>query len=298
MEDEEKQTVPYKKPAEQSRVSSSPTHSSDHGPPARLPEDTPARSSISSNQSRGSSISHGFSPNHDTVPESPPIKTMGAQFRANPPKPEMVVTRSVREEPMPVTWKYAGAGDGFSGGAVEEGSGEGGGGGRLRKSLSILRRTKREKMVKEAALGLRVCGMVFCLISFSVMAANKNKGWALDSFDRYKEFRYAMAVNVIGFVYSGGQACFMAYHLATGKYVSRHQLRYFLDFSVDQIMTYLLISASSSAAIRVDDWQSNWGKDKFPEMARASVIMSFLAFVALALSSLISGYTLCNSKSL
>ncbi|KAF3437241.1 hypothetical protein FNV43_RR19994 [Rhamnella rubrinervis] len=39
------------------------------------------------------------------------------------------------------------------------------------------------------------------------------------------------------------------------------------------ILSYLLISASSSAATRVDDWQSNWGKDKFPDMARASGIV-------------------------
>ncbi|KAK2994072.1 hypothetical protein RJ640_024336 [Escallonia rubra] len=63
-----------------------------------------------------------------------------------------------------------------------------------------------------------------------------------------------------------------------------------------QMLTYLLISASSSGATRIDDWQSNWGKDKFPEMATASVGMSFLAFVAFATSSLISGYALCTSK--
>lgn len=64
-----------------------------------------------------------------------------------------------------------------------------------------------------------------------------------------------------------------------------------------QILAYLLISASSSAATRVDDWQSNWGKDQFTEMASASVGMAFLAFVAFAFSSLISGYNLCTSES-
>ncbi|KAM1015155.1 hypothetical protein ACFX2I_044970 [Malus domestica] len=66
----------------------------------------------------------------------------------------------------------------------------------------------------------------------------------------------------------------------------------------DEILTYLLMSASSSAAIRVDDWESNWGKDKLPDMARASVTLSFFAFIALASSSLISGYTLCTLKSM
>ena len=64
-----------------------------------------------------------------------------------------------------------------------------------------------------------------------------------------------------------------------------------------QVLAYLLISASSSAATRVDDWQSNWGKDEFTEMATASVSMAFLAFVAFALSSLISGYNLCTHDS-
>jgi len=55
-----------------------------------------------------------------------------------------------------------------------------------------------------------------------------------------------------------------------------------------------LVSAASSAATRVDDWQSNWGKDDFTEMASASIALTFLAFVAFAISSLISGYNLCT----
>ncbi|CAN6708786.1 unnamed protein product [Malus baccata var. baccata] len=120
----------------------------------------------------------------------------------------------------------------------------------LRPKLSILKRSRRESVVRRALFGLRISGFVLCLISFSIMAADKNQGWALDSLYRYKEF------------------------------------------------SYLLMSASSSAAIRVDDWESNWGKDKFPDMARASVALSFLAFVAFASSSLISGYTLCTLKSM
>lgn len=179
---------------------------------------------------------------------------------------------------------------------VEEG--EAGGDVRVRPSLSIMRRKEREMWVKRAALGFRVFGMLFCLVSFSVMAADRNKGWALDSFHRYKEFRYSISVNVIGFAYSGIEGLDMAYHLATGKYVIHHHLRQYFVFSIDQALTYLLISGSSSAAVRVDDWQSNWGKDKFPEMAMASVVMSFMAFVAFAFSSLFSGYSLFTFRSL
>ncbi|KAH7577364.1 hypothetical protein ACOSP7_001765 [Xanthoceras sorbifolium] len=167
----------------------------------------------------------------------------------------------------------------------------------LRPNLSILKRSKRESMLKRALLGLRVCGFVFSLVSFSVLAADKYRGWALDSFYRYREFRFSLAVNVIAFVYSGFQAFDLVYQLTTGKRQARNHLRCYFDFSMDQMLTYLLMSSSSSAAVRIDDWQSNWGKDEFPEMAKASVGLSFLAFLALGLSSLVSGYSVCSLKS-
>lgn len=152
-------------------------------------------------------------------------------------------------------------------------------------------------MVRRALLVLRVCGLVLCLVSFSVMVADKNQGWALDSFYRYREFRYIVAVNAIGFVYSGLQACDVSYLSATGKRIAGFHLRHHLDFFLDQVMSYLLLSASSSAATRVDDWELNWGEDKFPQMATASVALSILAFMAFALCSIISGYTLCTLRS-
>uniref|UniRef100_A0A803L8M9 CASP-like protein n=1 Tax=Chenopodium quinoa TaxID=63459 RepID=A0A803L8M9_CHEQI len=95
------------------------------------------------------------------------------------------------------------------------------------------------------------------------MAADRTQGWSGDSFDRYKE-------------YSSSD--------------SKGKLK---DFRW-QILAYLLISASSAAASRVDDWQANWGKDEFTEKASASISMAFLAFLGFAMSSLISGYNLCN----
>ncbi|XP_027169156.1 CASP-like protein 4A3 [Coffea eugenioides] len=162
---------------------------------------------------------------------------------------------------------------------------------------SILRRSNRDVMVKKSALGFRICEVILCLIAFSVMAADKTQGWSGDSFDRYKEYRYLVGVNVIGFVYSGFQACCLAYYLATGNHVISSPLRYFFDFFMDQILAYLIMSASSSSATRVDDWVSNWGKDEFTEMAAASISISFLAFFAFAFNSLICGYSLCNRDS-
>ncbi|KHN19312.1 CASP-like protein [Glycine soja] len=153
------------------------------------------------------------------------------------------------------------------------------------------------------------------------MAADKTQGWSGDSFDRYKEYRYCLSVNIIGFAYSALQACDLTCQLATGKRLISHHLRNHFDFFMDQailvidilfgsiegvflfyqypkVLAYLLISSSSSAATRVEDWILNWGKDEFTEMATASIGMAFLAFVAFAISSLISGYTLCNRSSM
>ncbi|XP_044477273.1 LOW QUALITY PROTEIN: CASP-like protein 4A3 [Mangifera indica] len=140
-------------------------------------------------------------------------------------------------------------------------------------------------------IGFRLIEVVLCLISFSVMAADKTKGWSGDSYDRYKEYRYCLSINVIAFVYAGFQA---AYYLMIGSQVKHIHARCLFDFFMDQMLAYLLISSSSAAATRVDDWQSNWGKDEFTEMASASVAMSFLAFIAFAFSSVVSGYYLCN----
>lgn len=48
----------------------------------------------------------------------------------------------------------------------------------------------RVATLQKAALWFRVCEVVVCLISFSVMAADKAKGWSGDSYDRYMEYRY------------------------------------------------------------------------------------------------------------
>ncbi|XP_062116297.1 CASP-like protein 4A3 [Humulus lupulus] len=197
-------------------------------------------------------------------------------------QPTTVINRATREE-APQSVAKVGPVAGASGG--ENGSGGGG-----RRSTG--RRSTKEDMLKSAALGFRVSEVILCLISFSVMAADKTQGWSGDSFDRYKEYRYCLSVNVIAFAYALFQTYDLSYHLSTGKHVIRHHLRRHFEFFMDQILAYLLISASSSAATRVDDWQSNWGKDEFTEMASASVGMAFLAFGAFAISSIISGYNL------
>ncbi|ESQ46966.1 hypothetical protein EUTSA_v10027871mg [Eutrema salsugineum] len=168
----------------------------------------------------------------------------------------------------------------------------------LRPSFSTPRESKWASFVRKALLGFRVSAFVSCLVSFSVMVADRDKGWARDSFYNYKEFRFCLAANLIGFVYSAFMICDLLYLLSTSIRRSRHNLRHFLEFALDQMIAYLLASASTSASIRVDDWLSNWGADKFPDLARASVSLSFVSFVSFAFCSLASGYALCSLRSI
>ncbi|VVB02314.1 unnamed protein product [Arabis nemorensis] len=114
------------------------------------------------------------------------------------------------------------------------GSGRRSSGQRSGAVLAILRRSKREEVVKFSALGFRLSELVLALISFSIMAADKTQGWSGDSFDRYKEYRFCLSVNVVAFVYSSFQACDLAYHLVKEKHLISHHLRPLFEFIMDQ----------------------------------------------------------------
>ncbi|GJY87096.1 CASP-like protein 4A3 [Tanacetum coccineum] len=117
------------------------------------------------------------------------------------------VSRYVREESVPIKKTDKAAEDGYVGRLPEVVVGGGGGYGQRRR----VRSTGKEGWMKKFALGFRVLEVLFCVVSLSVMATDKSKGWALDSFYRYKEFRYRMDVNVIGFAYSVLQGCDLVY---------------------------------------------------------------------------------------
>ncbi|KAK9119695.1 hypothetical protein Scep_017788 [Stephania cephalantha] len=101
----------------------------------------------------------------------------------------VVVSRSIGAPAAVEMSKVDPGEDGFLAGRSEEDGGGGGGRTPSRTVSAILWRQRREAMVKRAALGFRVCEIVLCLISFSVMAADKTRGWAGDSFDRYQEYK-------------------------------------------------------------------------------------------------------------
>ena len=83
------------------------------------------------------------------------------------------------------------------------------------------RSPRRELMVKRAELGVRVCEMVLCLISLSVMVADRSRGWSGDSYYRYKEYRSDVFINICVYIYICVCVCVYV-HLHT------NQMRLFL----------------------------------------------------------------------
>jgi Domain of unknown function (DUF588) len=51
--------------------------------------------------------------------------------------------------------------------------------------------------VGRAAVFLRVLAAMLCLVSFSVMAADRTKGWDGDSYHRHEQYRYARLLSYV-----------------------------------------------------------------------------------------------------
>jgi len=148
-------------------------------PPLHSLSDSPVSDGHSSPQPQkpppDSSSDSSISDGHFTI----------ADQRLSPP---VVTAHRFQVEPAVVTKVDPGAEEGFVK-DVEQATGAAGNR-RLRPDVSGLLKSKKIATWSKLLLGLRISAFVFCLASFSVLAADKNRGWALDSFYLYKEFRY------------------------------------------------------------------------------------------------------------
>ncbi|CAH9090671.1 unnamed protein product [Cuscuta europaea] len=141
------------------------------------PRESTQRSSISSDVSY---LTQESSPREEKA-----IMCLPAPVEMDP-RQEVMVRRSSEQDSLAlvVIDEYAGDVDGGAGGSRGSENRR-----RLKERLSTMRRSQREKMLKKAALGFRVFGFMLCLVSLSVMVADRKQGWAIDSFELYKEFR-------------------------------------------------------------------------------------------------------------
>ncbi|CAL9123320.1 unnamed protein product [Musa textilis] len=154
-------------------------------------------------------------------------------------------------------------------------------------SRSVLRKSRTDSFLERGALLLRALACLFSLIALAVLASNKHGDW--QDFDRYQEYRYLLAIAVLAFIYSMAQILRQVNRSRTGKDFVAAQYSWIVDFAGDQVMAYLLMSASS-AAIPITNHMREAVINMFTDASAASISMAFLAFVALALSALISGF--------
>lgn len=157
----------------------------------------------------------------------------------------------------------------------------------------ILRRWRREDMIRKGSVALRAIALLFSVLSFIIMASNKHGGWM--NFDNYEEYRYVLAIAILSTLYTGLQSLKQVHQLSTGRGLVDERTSALVDFFGDQIIAYLLISSASSAVPMTDRMRE--GSDNlFTDSSAAAISMSFLAFLALALSAMVSGYKLSTQS--
>ncbi|KAM0923497.1 hypothetical protein ACQ4PT_005485 [Festuca glaucescens] len=229
-------------------------------------------------------------------PQKESALTIAKLLSGEDPAAKEAKTATDKVAPAVVTESVAGGGGG-GGGVVGGGGGGGGGVGSKRWLLRGVSGKGRRTELKKAELGFRVSAAVFCLVSLSVMSAGTTPGWAGDSFRRYNEYRYTLAASVMAFTYSGFQLVAEVHYLVTGRRIIGGPWGNYFNLAMDQILAYLLLSASSAALSRSDVWVSRFGVDQFAKLINSSASMAFLAFIALGLSSIISAHRVFSSIS-
>ncbi|KAK1265075.1 CASP-like protein [Acorus gramineus] len=156
---------------------------------------------------------------------------------------------------------------------------------------SIVWRWEREDLLEKARFALRAAACALSLLAFVVMASNRH-GSGKD-FKEYEEYKYLVAIAVLSFLYAAAQLLLQAHRVSTGRELMSRLASARLDFGADQLMAYLLMSALS-AAIPMTNRIREGADNIFTDSSAASISMAFLAFLALALSAMISGFKLSN----
>ncbi|KAL5197631.1 hypothetical protein ABZP36_001143 [Zizania latifolia] len=128
-------------------------------------------------------------------------------------------------------------------------------------------------------LVLRAAAALLAFVAVALVASCRHGGWM--QFARYQEYRYLLGVTVVAAVYSALQA------LRT----FRRRRATFLDFAGDQVVAYLLITASS-AALPITIRMRSAVVNIFTDAIAASISLAFLAFAALAVSAMLAGFRL------
>ncbi|GLJ24232.1 hypothetical protein SUGI_0462090 [Cryptomeria japonica] len=155
-------------------------------------------------------------------------------------------------------------------------------------NLTVLWRQRERRQL--LSFMLRCAALLFSFLSFVIMASN-NQGKPGLRFSDYEEYRYSLGISVIAFLYLAVQVGKGIYDIFFGNNLFSNIVFLYIDFIGDQLLAYLLMSSSSSAASLTNGLRDG-GDTRFTDMAAASVSMSFFTFGVLAASAILSGITL------
>ncbi|KAF3660873.1 putative CASP-like protein-like isoform X2 [Capsicum annuum] len=105
------------------------------------------------------------------------------------------------------------------------------------------------------------------------------------------QLMYCFTVSILAFIYSAFQLFKRVCDIAYGGVLISDRTSDYLSFILDQLAGYLLVSSSS---VTIQVIQQMDGHTTLWKAAIIAVCMSFIAYVVLAISALLSGYKLCK----
>lgn len=138
---------------------------------------------------------------------------------------------------------------------------------------------------------LRAAASVMSFVAVALVASCRHGDWM--EFTRYPEYRSLLGASALACVYSAAQALrgFRRRRAAAAGYGGRSGGGGLADFAGDQVVAYLLITASA-AALPITLRMRSAVLNVFTDAMTAAISLGFIAFAALALSAMLSGFTL------
>ncbi|XP_054785859.1 CASP-like protein 4D1 [Prosopis cineraria] len=153
-------------------------------------------------------------------------------------------------------------------------------------------------------LVLRVMSMVVLVVALILISIDKGSEVSDDG-ERYKikfndlhSYRYMMVTIIIGFAYNFFQMALSIFHVVSGKRLISGDFGYLLDFSGDEIISYLLATGAAAGFGATLDVHSTFTEflnvhfDSFFNKANASASLLLAGFLFTATSSILASYAL------
>ncbi|TKW36661.1 hypothetical protein SEVIR_2G454200v4 [Setaria viridis] len=154
--------------------------------------------------------------------------------------------------------------------------------GRATTTTAAASESDERRALDGIVLALHAAAALLAFVGVALVASCRHGDWM--EFARYQEYRYLLGASVVACVYSAVQAL---------RNFRRRTSGGLLDFAGDQLVAYLLITASSAAlpiTIRMRSAVTNI----FTDAMVAAISLAFAAFAALALSATISGFRISS----